>query len=492
MKKLLTLALAALIAFSASGCGPKNQTGNMEDDESKPYEIIWYYVGASQKDSARIEKAVNKYLKDKINATVKLNSMDWGPYAEKMQNIMSSGEKYDIRYVNSSTYTSDVYKEAYIQLDDLMDKYAPKTKELLGEDFMNGARIDGKLYAVQANKDKAHHISICYRKDIADKYGFDMSGIKSIEDMFPIFDELKAKEPEMYGFVMDAVSTPLELEEFFYAGTDVAVMSEKEEGKVLNKYESEEYMNSAKLAHEMYKKGYIPKDMATLNNAYELKKQGRAFAYLTQSMVNTFEEMNAAEETKGSGYVYGEIPLTKPMINTTDTQGSMMVISNRCENPVRAMKFIELVNTDKYLNNLINFGIEGTDYTKISDNKIAPIPNSGYNTIGWQWVFGNTFLNYTIEGEDEDKFKKLDAYNKEATPSKYLGFSPNLESVKIEMTACSNVVSEYNPSICMGANDPEVAIPHMLEKLKQAGSEKVVAEVQKQYNEWKQKVKKND
>ena len=32
--------------------------------------------------------------------------------------------------------------------------------------------------------------------------------------------------------------------------------------------------------------------------------------------------------------------------------------------------FLELVNTDKYLNNLINFGVEGVDYEKVSDNVI--------------------------------------------------------------------------------------------------------------------------
>lgn len=489
MKKLLSAALILCMLLSVAGCGPKQNTVSTEDDESKPYEIVWYYVGPAQSDMTRIETAVNAYLKDKINATVKMNSMEWGPYAEKMQNIMASGEKYDIRYVTGDKFAEGVYSGAFVEIEELVDKYAPKTKQLLGENFIKGARIDGKLYAIQANKDKAHHISICYRKDIADKHNIDMSDVKTVKDLMSKFEIIKQKEPNMYGFVSDAVSTPRTAENF-YSIANLAVMSEDggKQDKVFNVYASEEYYNSAKLMREMYDKGYIPKDMATLNNSHEIKKQGRTFSYLMQSMPNTLEEMNVAETLKGSGYVYGEIPLTEPIINTVDTTGSMMVISNKCENPARAVKFLELVNTDEYLNNLINFGIEGTDYTKVGERTVRPVKDSGYNTVGWQWVFGNTFINYFIEGEDETKFDKLQAYNEAAKPSRYLGFFPNLESIKIEMTACSNVINEFDPAICMGANDPDVAIPQFIEKLKQAGSEKIVTEVQRQYDEWKQKV----
>ena len=118
MKKLLSLMLVLLIVLSIAGCGNKTNVAT-EDDESKPYEIVWYYVGAEQPEIERIETAVNEYLKDKINATVKLNSMDWGPYSQKMQNITASGEKYDISYVNGNGYTGNVYKGAYIELDEL-------------------------------------------------------------------------------------------------------------------------------------------------------------------------------------------------------------------------------------------------------------------------------------------------------------------------------------------------------------------------------------
>ena len=58
----------------------------------------------------------------------------------------------------------------------------------------------------------------------------------------------------------------------------------------------------------------------------------------------------------------------------------MQAISRTSKNPEIAMKFLEMFNTDKYLNNLINFGIEGTHYVKVADNVIKAGPqNDQYN-----------------------------------------------------------------------------------------------------------------
>ena len=55
-----------------------------------------------------------------------------------------------------------------------------------------------------------------------------------------------------------------------------------------------------------------------------------------------------------------------------------MAVSRTCQNPEVVMQFMELFNTDKYLHNLIVYGIEGKNYTKIDDNTIDPIRGSGY------------------------------------------------------------------------------------------------------------------
>ena len=84
------------------------------------------------KDIALVEAEINKYLKDKINATIKLNMIPFGSWADKSNVMISSGENVDIMFTAGwSNYRQNVVKGAFIDMTDLIDKYAPKTKAAL-------------------------------------------------------------------------------------------------------------------------------------------------------------------------------------------------------------------------------------------------------------------------------------------------------------------------------------------------------------------------
>ena len=166
-KKFAAVTLIGFMFAGFAGCGKNVNSTTYTDDESEPYEIVWYTIGSSgMKDLNLVEEEINKYLKEKINATVKLNIFDYGTYQTKMANISSSGEKYDLRWINRATYQSEVYKGAFIDVNDLFSKYAPKTREMLGESFLKGCMVSNGLYGIPANKDKAHYRALFYRNDI--------------------------------------------------------------------------------------------------------------------------------------------------------------------------------------------------------------------------------------------------------------------------------------------------------------------------------------
>ena len=484
LKRVLCAALAGVLTFGMFGCGKSdNNSVSLEDDESKPYEIIWYYLGTSTfKDMKKVEAKVNEYLKDKINATVKMNPFEWGPYHEKIENVRSSGEKYDLVWLNINSYQTGVYKGAYMNIKDVFNKYAPKTKKLVGEKFLKACELDGGLYAIPANKDKAHYYSLLYRKDIADKYGMDLSGVKTFEDMFPFFDTIRDNEKGMYAYGMKGGATPW----YIYSGMDIVGINESvgflpEYGdEVKFFYETKEFKKLAETAKVMYDRGYVHKDCAVNDNTSTLMSQGKVFATIEIGKPGLVEEKKAQYNQD-----YAEVPLTEVIAQQSDIGGSMMAIPTTCENPVRVMKFIELLNTDKYLHNLVCFGIEGEHYEKVSENRIKLKKDSGYANAGNQWVYGNMFLNYLYDDESDTKYEELQKFNDSAKVSKYLGFIPNLESVRGKASACQNVVDEYAKVIEYGATDIDTKLPEFINKAKKAGIDDVVAEIQKQYNEWK-------
>lgn len=79
---------------------------------------------------------------------------------------------------------------------------------------------------------------------------------------------------------------------------------------------------------------------------------------------------------------------------------------------------------------------------------------------------------------------RFEEYNASAIESPLKGFFFDSKPVKSEIAAMENVVSQYKKDLLFGRVDPDVVLPEFLQKLKDVGSEKVQAEMQKQYDEF--------
>ena len=101
MKKILALLLVAVFCFSFSGCGTKTADVGLEDDQSKPVELVWYTIGPSPKDLDMVMAKVNEYTKEKLNCTLKLVVIDYGDYEKKVQTLAVGGEQVDIMFTAS-------------------------------------------------------------------------------------------------------------------------------------------------------------------------------------------------------------------------------------------------------------------------------------------------------------------------------------------------------------------------------------------------------
>ena len=501
-KKNFTLVMAVIMVVSVAltGCGTKDSSASdstasaststtaavSTQEQLAPVELTWYLPCNPQKDTDKVNEELNKILKDKINATVTLNYLDFATFKDKSSVMIAAGDKFDILFTASwMLYRQNVAKGAFVDITDLIDKYMPKTKELLHPAFLEGSKVDGKNYAVPTNKELAHTYGFLYRDDIAKKYNLDLSGIKSYGELEAFLKVIKEKEPDMYPLQGFVNTNPVELLDFDPVG-DVntpGVLYPGKDTKVINVYETPEAMEILKIQHQYYKAGYIRKDAATVKDKNPDQNAGKNFI-----TTGTLKPLVADDYTLAVGFPFKVVELTKPFITGNDAQGSMQAISRTSNNPERALMFLELVNTDAGVNNLINYGIENVHYIKKSDNVIAFAQGLDAKTSGYFpnnfWVFGNQFLNYFMEGQNTSKWDLYRSFNEKAVSSKILGFAFNSEPVKTELAACANVYSEFGPGLGTGTLDPEASIPKFLEKLKAAGADKIIAEKQKQLDAW--------
>lgn len=471
MRKKLCSILALVIAFSFSMTGCKKKQASTDDI----YTVDWYLVCNTLPSNTKdVEAKVNEYIKDKIGAKLKMHYLTWTQYDERLNIMNAGGDKYDICWTHGDTYKLNSAKNAYLPLNDLIDKYAPKTKKLIGDDFLRASQINGVNYGLPANKDKGRSVGILYRKDLAEKYDMvdKLNGIKSFDELYPLMDVIKQNEPDIEPLREDQ---PYNSTNFLFFDTFAfpAGIYLDNPDEVVNYVDTPQY----KAACEQARYNYLNK-YSWRNNA----PNEQEFIQIDGLNSGKAKELNITRK-----YEWVQVELTDRWMTASDATGSLMAISRASENPEKAMKFLELFNTDKYLNNLIVFGIEGVNYNKVDENIIEIIENSGYGNAGMQWMFGNISLNYTVKGEDPDKWDKMEKFNESLKPAADLGFVFDQESVKTEIGACQNVKAQYGGRLEEGIVDVDKTLAEYKSKLKSAGSDKIMEEVKKQYKEWKKK-----
>lgn len=487
--KLLSAILASALAVSAlAGCGETNTASKSGEDPntvpSDTYEINWYLQGTPQDDVASVEEAVNEYLKDKINATLKIHRLESSQYQQQLTTMMQAGEYFDMAFVANwcLDYKANARNGAFLALDDYIDKYLPKTIENMGEDVLNNARVDGKVYAIPNMKELAESRGWTFRPDIAEKYNIDMSSIKTLDELKPYLQTIKANEPDMqYPIDWGSDRTPASLLRYDESiASGVAIFYDGSyDGKVVSLTETPEFMDACKTANEFYNDGLIKRDIATASDFEQRVKDGKTFCYID------FLKPGKAKETCANYAFELDQADVSPIYEYNGAGiGSMNAISRTSKNPERVLRFLELLNTDPYLNNLINFGIEGKHYTTNEDGRIHIEPDTSYTMNGYQWMTANIFVNKLTDKEDPDKLEQMREFNKNAIKVPTYGFDFDPTAVEMEISALKTVSSQYNKQVTMGAQDPETVMPEYTQKLKEAGLQKVIDEAQKQYDEF--------
>lgn len=478
----------ALIAGLCS-CGQKDGAVALEDPNTvpeTPYEINWYICGKQQADVAPVENEINAYLKDKINATVKLNILESAQYGDKLSNMIQSGEYFDMCFVANwkLDYAVNAENGAFYPLDDLFENYMPKTYEASDKEALECARVAGKIYALPVIKENADATGWIYRKDLADKYNIDMSKVQNYEDLLPIARMIKENEP--------SIKYPVEWKENMSLGGNksaVSVIQGKNLGflqgddtyTVINRLETPEAMKQFKLAHQYYEEGLVRPDILTSAGADYVQnlKNGKIFCALAPLKPGKINEL-----LKNAQYEFAQEYITEIKKPLQSGVSSMNAISVTSKNPARVARFMELLNTDPVLNNMVTFGLEGRNYTKVGDNVIKLIPNSGYNLSDSKWMIANVFIGYSTDEEEPGIKEELKKFNDEAKPNRLSGFVFVTESVQQEIAACQAVEIQYEGQASLGAIDPETVVPEYLKELKAAGVDKVKEELQRQLDEF--------
>ncbi len=456
-----------------------------------PVTITYTYPGSVPKDVALVAEELTRLVKPKINATIKLEPIDWGAYDQKRNLALAAGEKCDIMFTApwSNNFSRNISQGNLLALNDLLKKNAPKLYASMSPATWDAASLNGKIYGVINQQAFAKTWGFVVLSSLAKKYNLDTDSIKGLADLEPFLDAIKKGEKFAPLFLDTSGNHTISKNEqmgFDPINDVVGVKYNDKRLKAVNIFDSLEFRKLVTLARKWNLAGYIAKDLPSQADGDAQKKAGQVGVILDQWRPDS--------QTQWRGRFGGDITgksLTRPILSTGALSATMNGICKTSPNPERAMMFLELLNTDKEIYNTLAKGIEGKHWLfKDKAKGIIGFPagvtteNSTYSP-GTDWMFGNLFNAFPNSEDAVQEIKDSVALNKTSTASVALGFNFDQEPVKSEIAQINAVIKEFALPLQWGQVDASKGLLELSKRLKAAGVAKVVTETQKQLDAWK-------
>ena len=132
-----------------------------------------------------------------------------------------------------------------------------------------------------------------------------------------------------------------------------------------------------------------------------------------------------------------------------------------------------------FINNdgdLFAYGEEGVDW-EYNEQGLITRHNPAWDIPAYTQ---GTFFNLTQETEYNQYEEEVRPLNDNAVPSVMLGFFFDTTNVQDQLASCIEIFNRYKNEVLTGTTDPTVSVPQMMEEMRAAGFDEIVAEAQTQ------------
>ena len=517
-KRIFAFLLAASLSAGAlvsCGGGGESSTASTESSGStttaesgseaassgssdETYQITMCYPGpADQTDYQKVMDAINELTMEELNMTFNGIQLGFGDWTDRIRLMLTGGEKLDIVPTFATQASAYVSQNLVLNLLDwngvnLLDEYGSGIVEAVGEEQAYGGQINGVLYGIPSQKEAMGTAGVVMRKDIVDELGLDYENWHTYEDLYDAFAQVHEAHPELNVVVGANMVTKFYPYDSLSDSFGVLMMDDPDNLtlNVENLFETDYYMNMAKIVHEWYQNGWVMLDAATTTEtASSLMKAGNAFCYFSPIKPGFLaqEESLTARELVTPG------PLRR-LGYYRHPEHQLCQLGHRppVGRPGQGDGVPGICFHERRLEDLLNFGIEGEHYVHMDGSDVmvtypegVDASNCGYH-LAVGWALPNQFVGSVWEGNPEDVWEQYKACNEASLWSKAYGFIPDTSAPEIAniQTALTNVYNTYTKSIECGAVDPETVIPQMNQELYAAGLQDYMDEKQRQLDAW--------
>jgi len=463
MKKRIVFAVMAALMLSVIGC-------KKAETKSTPT-LIWWLIGNTLSDLQDSVKIISDYTEEKIGVRLDIRQAGWGDAAQRFNTIVNSGEYFDILFTDSGTYNRFVSLGAFADITDLLPKAAPKLYNYIPSLLWDGVRVKNRIYAVPTYKDSSATIYIYWDEKFVQKYNIDTTQ-NSYSYLDQVFRRIKQGEGQrFYPYPMAKGTNPFLFEEIDNLSSGLEFMGvdwQDQSRRVISALDDPRIIERLRYRYAWNQAGIINPDA----NIAENETKGKPFmmAQAWPSVAIPYARDEGIEK-------YIPVKYFGPIYSTGSIQGSMNAISANSRYKEEALKFLEFVNTDDKLRDMLHWGIEGKHFQYVNGGTAVHML-ADWSLANYQ--IGSYFIGTSEDTSPPGYWDEVRAQNDSATPSVMLGFIMDLEPVQTELANCRAVWDKYRFDLITGSSNPDVIIPQVKAELNNVGFDRVIAEAQRQ------------
>lgn len=502
--RFVAMVLCLVLALGLAACGGSGSTASTGSTGSKanddePYEVVIEIMGMGlpQTDVAMVEEEINKITLPAINCTVKFRDIAIADHATQMSLLATGGDQLDIIYVGYTTNVANLKANGLlVPLGDLLKQYAPELLEKAGV-LMDACYVTDDYYCVPGNFYPSVGWGVLMDTQVIEENNIKIpeNPEASYEYVNKLYDAVQASGFSGYctsaGDSMGGVQ-PIGyyMENFgagMGAGPDVygVLLDMHNDTKIVNYYDTDVFMEAAKQQRTWWEEGKLDPDSLTSGRTLvDAMRSG-----MIAGSVNSYNSTYALNNRQITGRDCTVLPFGEYTLTGASIPEYGLGVTVNSKRPDKAVQMLNLISTNVELANLMNYGIEGVHYVKVSEHIIDYPEGVDRMSLG----FGNQIGSFGDESlifhrvpfteEWYEEVKNFTADN--AKVSKAFGYVFDPEPVKTQVASCSAVISEYVPSLGCGlVADVEGRVAELRNALKVAGIDDIIAENQRQFDAW--------
>lgn len=511
-KYLVYITWGILLMWVIVGCKPDKDLQNERSEEEIVTLRILNIGTPPEEGMSEFYKQLDVLTQRDLRCIVRFDFIPWGDERNQINIAVASGTYDFIPNGVFSDYTILAGKNAFVNLYDYM-QIVPDLEahyKQFREDYLENYEINGKLYGLPQYKGDTivgYGQGFFYREDLRLEWG-----LKPVVDLDTMEAYLyRAHEDERYeenALITDnriwtnlwniiAGDKYLEVNSIY--DTPYVVVRADDPTQVISRFETEEFKYILTLLKQWYDDGILESSILAASGneglrGLEMMKQDQkpcetnsTLWVMNKTYIPELYEIDAEWEFEYYDYLLGNAPTYV----TTNTASTSISISNKSNNIEVAMKFLEKAHTNQEYYDLLNYGIKGIHYNVIdsyinysgigSENIFSSwIGLSDYNmdynheSINRQWqdVVDREEVSYGRYLDIADRYP-LDGFNLNAQP--YIRYYDSMEEVESQY---------FQPLLCGITSDVGADYEEAIGRLKDAGLEAYIREVQQQINQF--------